>query len=330
MPSRNVDSRPLTWRIGQHKRLSRMPDPWAILAFTWIRSAADNLGRIEGDPDLLASQVFPLRRDVPGEDMTEWLGMMHEHGVMFWYVGPDGEQYLQVPPDLWFDLDQKLVGNMRDSSDFPDPPEQAYQEWLAARSTSVPGGTRSDMYKPVLRPAGQSEHVSRREGKGREGTLKGKEEKGLTDADASIVPPADSETRREVAATAETPKAKAAKEKQWTDDQKRLVDLLWQWLKVKDALPVSATKAGGNRFFGLQMTQAAKLLAMKPLEYWQAVFKWATEVNDYWPKHLDTLKQLGDTVRGQYERRPGKGGGAAGGNGRQAGQGHTRVGSLTE
>lgn len=337
VPSRNVDARPLTWRICQHRRLNRMPDPWAILALTWMRAAADNLGRIEGDPDLLAAQVFPLRPDVDGERMAGLLQMMHDYGVAFWYVGPDGEQYVQIAPDLWFDLDQKLVGNMRQTSSFPDPPADEYQEWLAARLKGATVSTRANAFEHVQTRSDTSNKFP--EGKGRETEGKGREESTTYErvppranafehvhtgapAGAGAVPPT---SVSEVAATSDKPKrhasTKATAERKVTPEQKALVDMLWQYLKAKDALPASASKAGGGSFYWQLVAQAERLLAVRPLEAWQECFKWATEESDYWPRHLQNLRQLGDLVWPQYARVRGVNGGAPGHSGRGRGAG---------
>lgn len=122
-----------------------------------------------------------------------------------------------------------------------------------------------------------------------------------------------------------------AKGKKWTDEEKALVDLIWQWLKKQDALPASAATVGGKpgRFFGSQMTQAKRLLAIRPIEEWCACFKWATEESDYWPAHLTTLGQLGDKVWPQFARANGHGGGNGGGPGRRNGSDHSKGGGRS-
>lgn len=127
-------------------------------------------------------------------------------------------------------------------------------------------------------------------------------------------PPVDLSAQREVAATVEKPGGK----NYWTADQKALVDLLWQWLKAKDALPASASAKGGGRWFPAQMTEAGKLLFVRSFDEWAACFQWATD-EPYWREHLTGLRQLGDKVWPQYARHTGKGGGAAGDRGSRRG-----------
>lgn len=170
MPSRNVEGRIIKWRICQDKRVNSLDDPWAMLAYTWMIPSADNLGRLEGDPDLLASMIFPRQRHIiTAERMAEILQALHDAGLIFWYE-VNGERYVQFPPESW-NRHQKIVGNMSRESDFPDPPEEEFRAWYEhVRS-------RSNAYERVHT---RSDHVQTRspEGKGREKEGKGREREG--------------------------------------------------------------------------------------------------------------------------------------------------------
>lgn len=172
MPSRNVEARPLKWRITQDKRVNSLGDPWAMLAYTWMIPCADNLGRMEGDPDLVASMIFPRQRaEITPERMAEILQALHDAGLIFWYE-VDGERFVQFPPESW-ERHQKIVGNMTRESEFPEPPKEAYQAWYEHVRT------RSNGVQTRLP-----------EGKGREGKEKGREDKGVDAPPAGDAPPA--------------------------------------------------------------------------------------------------------------------------------------------
>lgn len=153
MPSRNVKARPLSWRISQDRRVNELDDSWAMLAYTWMIPSADNMGRMEGDPDLLASMVFPRKRDiVTPERMTAILASLHKAGLVYWYE-VQGERYVQFPPESW-ERHQRLIGNMVAESDFPEPNADEYRLWWESARVL----TGSNELIPVVN-----------EGKGREG-----------------------------------------------------------------------------------------------------------------------------------------------------------------
>lgn len=176
MPSRNCNARPVSWRISNDKRVNDLTDPWAMLAFTWMIPSADNVGRLEGDPDIVASMIFPRQRDViPPERMEEILLQLHNSGLVFWYE-ISGEKFLQFPASSW-KKHQKLVGNMKAESDFPEPPEDEFRTWYEVkRNKNIPVNTSINEYKPV-----------RSEEKGREEKRREDEEKTRARVDHNYV-----------------------------------------------------------------------------------------------------------------------------------------------
>ena len=129
MPSRNCKSRPISWRISSDKRVNDLKDPWAMLAYTWLIPSADNMGRMEGDEDIVASMIFPRQRGaVPPERMVDILQQLHNAGLLYWYE-INKEKFIQFPATSW-DKHQKMVGNMKAESDFPAPESAAYFYWF--------------------------------------------------------------------------------------------------------------------------------------------------------------------------------------------------------
>lgn len=209
MPSRNVKGRPIAWRISQDKRVNDLGDPWAMLAYTWMIPSADNLGRIEGDPDLLASMIFPRQRDeISAERMDGILRSLHEHGLAYWYE-VDGELFVQFPIGSW-SKHQKLVGNMVAESDFPEPDAGLYESWLKQSRVN----TSMNVYKPVLN-----------EGKGRR--REGEENENIVVSPDGDSPPKPSK-----------PKSTTTKSKPNTDPRiKSVIDRFDQKHRQKFGLP---------------------------------------------------------------------------------------------
>lgn len=146
----------LYWKISHSRRVNALSNPWTMLLYTWLIPCQDNLGRLEGDPDVIKGMVFPKLKVVTEAKVEAWLQALHAQGLLFGYT-VNGTRYLQFPEDAREEY-QKLVGNMTEASDFPAPPEKDYDAWLAQVRTCM----------------NTFEHVSA-EGKGREGKVKRRE-----------------------------------------------------------------------------------------------------------------------------------------------------------
>jgi len=155
MGSRNVRGRMLYWKISHSRRVNALSGPWPMLLYTWLIPCQDNLGRMEGDADVIKGMVFPKLKTVTVAKVETWLSELHEAGLLFrWSV--QSTHYLQVPDDAREEY-QKIVGNMREDSDFPVPPEADYKAWCGQVRTC------SDTYEPV---STRSTEGKRREEKG--------------------------------------------------------------------------------------------------------------------------------------------------------------------
>lgn len=131
-----------------------------MLAYTWMIPCADNLGRMEGDPDLVASMIFPRQRqEITPERMAEILQRLHDAGLIFWYE-VNGERFIQFPPESWA-RHQRIVGNMSRESDFPEPPEDEYRAWYEhVRTRSNSAQTRSPEEKGREEKGREGEYTS--------------------------------------------------------------------------------------------------------------------------------------------------------------------------
>ena len=127
MGSRNVKSRMLYWKISHDQRVNVLSGPWPMLLYTWLIPCQDNLGRLEGDADVIKGMVFPKQKSATERQVESWLQALHGAGLVYRYH-LNGAWYLQFPSDS-VERHQKIVGNMTDTSEFPPPNPSAYDEW---------------------------------------------------------------------------------------------------------------------------------------------------------------------------------------------------------
>jgi hypothetical protein len=131
----------------------------ARLTFLGLITQADDYGRMKGSPKLVRSLVFPYD-EYTVQNITEWLRELHENDLIRWYT-VKGKQFIELP--TWGDhqrvshpTDSVLPSHSEaDSADapqvLPNPPEEPY-----------------------------------REGKGREGSRKGRESAVVPTTDAPL------------------------------------------------------------------------------------------------------------------------------------------------
>ncbi|MDI6606519.1 MAG: hypothetical protein QME65_05220 [Candidatus Omnitrophota bacterium] len=155
MPSRNVRGRMLFWKVSYNQQIPKV-SVWAKLLFTWLIPNIDNMGRMEGNAYAIKGMIFPYETKITPEKCRKLLQELHNVGLIILYQ-VNGCEYLCVPG---ISKNQKLVGNMRAESDYPELPIESVKEW--ERKT---GEIYTGIYKyiPVLT-----------EGKGREGEEKNK------------------------------------------------------------------------------------------------------------------------------------------------------------
>ena len=115
MASRNAKGRMIYWKISYCKQLARC-SLFAQLLFTWLIPNADDLGRLEGDPEVIKGMIFPYHKITPkqiGNALTE----LHREGLIIWYQINE-TRYIHIPN---FKIYQKLRKDREYSSDYPEP-----------------------------------------------------------------------------------------------------------------------------------------------------------------------------------------------------------------
>ena len=134
-------ARMLSWTISKDGRVARLSCPYAKLLYTWMIAHGDPKGRLNGEPHEVRSTVMPREAGVTDADVEAWLGEMHDVGLIVWFAF-DGMRYVQLSG---WDKHQRLTGNMRRSSDLPDPPDELMAD--ASRKACWPNevGQRIDV-----------------------------------------------------------------------------------------------------------------------------------------------------------------------------------------
>ena len=124
--------RMLSWTISKDGRVARLSCPLAKLLYSWMIAHADNLGRMPGEPAEVRATVIPREPEVTDEWVAVWLAEMHTLGLIVWFEF-DGMRYVQL---TGWDKHQRLTGNMRRKSDYPEPPAAMMAE--ASRKSCWP------------------------------------------------------------------------------------------------------------------------------------------------------------------------------------------------
>lgn len=148
MASRNAKGRMIYWKISYCKQLARC-SLLAQLLFTWLIPNADDLGRLEGDPEIIKGMIFPYHKLTP-KQIESALIELHKEELIIWYeVGENW--YIQIPN---FTIYQKLRKDRDYSSDYPE-----YNPVMTSHDKSCHVGQN-------LREGEVKEKVRRSEGEG--------------------------------------------------------------------------------------------------------------------------------------------------------------------
>lgn len=116
MASRNAKGRMIYWKISYSKQLSRC-SILSKLIFTWLIPNTDDLGRMEGDPEVIKGMVFPYDEKITVKQIKEALIELTKERLIEWY-SVDENYYIQFPK---FSLYQKLRSDRVYKSDYPSP-----------------------------------------------------------------------------------------------------------------------------------------------------------------------------------------------------------------
>jgi hypothetical protein len=109
-------------KITKNKRVHEFSNDTSRLAFTWLITFADVEGRVEGDPALVKSMLFPRRNDISFEDIEAYIREWIAAEMIIWYEVED-HQYIQ-----FINFAENQVGLRKDKepkSQIPAPPEFA-------------------------------------------------------------------------------------------------------------------------------------------------------------------------------------------------------------
>jgi hypothetical protein len=116
MASRNSKARMVHWKISYSKQLVRC-SIFAQLLFTWLIPNADDLGRLEGDVEIIKGMIFPYHTNVSPKQIKEALQELSNEGLIIWYKANEN-LYIELPT---FTKYQKLRGDRKHRSDYPSP-----------------------------------------------------------------------------------------------------------------------------------------------------------------------------------------------------------------
>ena len=134
MGSRNSKGRMIYWKISYSKQLIRC-STFSQLLFTWIIPNTDDLGRMEGDPEIIKGMIFPYHTNVTVKQIRDALKEISEQGLIIWYkVGEN--LYIELPN---FAIYQKLRNDRAYKSDYPSPGDSdSHCQDLSGQDTTSP------------------------------------------------------------------------------------------------------------------------------------------------------------------------------------------------
>ena len=116
MASRNAKGRMIYWKISYSKQLSRC-SLLSKLIFTWLIPNTDDLGRMEGEPEIIKGMIFPYDEKISVKQIRESLEELSGEKLIEWYQVNEN-YYIQFPN---FTLYQKLRSDRVYKSDYPHP-----------------------------------------------------------------------------------------------------------------------------------------------------------------------------------------------------------------
>lgn len=82
--------------IIMDRQIHELSNDTCRLAYTWLITLADREGRVVGEPDLLAAQLFPRRREITPKMIEDFILEWIDAGFVIWYFGSDGDRVLQL------------------------------------------------------------------------------------------------------------------------------------------------------------------------------------------------------------------------------------------
>lgn len=118
-------------RICRDKRVHDLSDDTSRLGFTWLITHLDCEGRVDGDPAIVKSLVFPRREDITAQQMEAYIQEWANTGMVVWYES-HGDRYIWYP-----NFEDHQIGLRKDRespSRIPPPPDGTTPESLRSDS----------------------------------------------------------------------------------------------------------------------------------------------------------------------------------------------------
>jgi len=151
MPTRNCETRPVTWKIHRNRQLAEAVELMAkyydgdlrkgfFIWPMWIGfiTHRDNLGFFDGAPGVLRDSFWPHHREINVEEVRAARDILHDRGLIIVYK-VEGLEYVLVPKvSHW----SRLIGNISTKTDFPLPDEEDIKAWERRMN---------DVYTPLKR-----------------------------------------------------------------------------------------------------------------------------------------------------------------------------------
>ena len=95
MGSRNSKGRMVYWKISYSKQLIRC-SIFAQLLFTWIIPNTDDLGRMEGDSEIIKGMMFPYHSNITIKQIKDALKELSDQKLINWYKVEEN-LYIELP-----------------------------------------------------------------------------------------------------------------------------------------------------------------------------------------------------------------------------------------
>jgi len=86
----------LSKQITIDKRVNDLKDPWSMLGFSWLIPHADREGRVNGDPAVLKSLVFPRQNGNISIEFMENLAISWQNAGLIIYYEDENDRYIQL------------------------------------------------------------------------------------------------------------------------------------------------------------------------------------------------------------------------------------------
>lgn len=123
--------------ITRDKKINDLSDDTSRLAFTWLITFADRDGRVEGDPALVRSLLFPRRTDITIEQIETYIGEWAYSGLILWYEA-EGDKWI-----TFCRFEENQIGMRKDREPESNIPN-FNAETCRRLSGSMPEGFRKD------------------------------------------------------------------------------------------------------------------------------------------------------------------------------------------